>query len=331
MRARFVRILRRGAVLLAVSVLTLLALRAYDSQRGPPLAPWHTYVPPELRAEDIDGLDWAGYLQAEDAAFEAVRAHVTSALDATERVPFNLYFDASPIHPPRLSRDWNRSYVLEPDGAPVGAVVLLHGLTDSPYSMRHIARRYAERGWVAVAIRLPAHGTVPGALTDVEREDWQAATRLAVREARRRAGPSPPLHLVGYSNGGHSDRIDPRAVHGDAVCLRVPEPVAADGRHLWQLPGAVRHPGRAGVPAARDAGVGLVDAAGGAGCGHGRPARRGGRRCDRRGGRQRGTRGRDRGGHRRRRGGAVRGVQSNQAFQRAFTQCMRNRGHTVLG
>jgi outer membrane lipoprotein SlyB len=30
-------------------------------------------------------------------------------------------------------------------------------------------------------------------------------------------------------------------------------------------------------------------------------------------------------------GGAVRGVQSNQAFQNAFNQCMRNRGHTVLG
>jgi len=28
--------------------------------------------------------------------------------------------------------------------------------------------------------------------------------------------------------------------------------------------------------------------------------------------------------------GAVRGVQSNQAFQRAFNQCMRNRGHNVL-
>jgi len=28
--------------------------------------------------------------------------------------------------------------------------------------------------------------------------------------------------------------------------------------------------------------------------------------------------------------GAVRGVQSNQAFQRAFNQCMRNRGHAVL-
>jgi len=29
--------------------------------------------------------------------------------------------------------------------------------------------------------------------------------------------------------------------------------------------------------------------------------------------------------------GTVRGVQSNQAFQRAFAQCMRNRGHNVLG
>ena len=28
--------------------------------------------------------------------------------------------------------------------------------------------------------------------------------------------------------------------------------------------------------------------------------------------------------------GTVRGVQSNQAFQRAFNQCMRNRGHNVL-
>ena len=33
-------------------------------------------------------------------------------------------------------------------------------------------------------------------------EDWLAATRLAVREARRRVGPSRPLHLVGFSNGG---------------------------------------------------------------------------------------------------------------------------------
>ncbi len=74
--------------------------------------------------------------------------------------------------------------------------------TDSPYSLRHIARHYVANGFVAVAIRLPAHGTVPAGLTRVQWEDWSEATRLAVREARRRVDASAPLHLVGFSNGG---------------------------------------------------------------------------------------------------------------------------------
>ena len=83
----------------------------------------------------------------------------------------------------------------------MGAVVLLHGLTDSPYSLRHIARRYRDLGFVAVAIRLPGHGTVPAGLSGVHWEAWSEATRLAVREARRKA-PTGPLHLIGFSNGG---------------------------------------------------------------------------------------------------------------------------------
>ena len=60
----------------------------------------------------------------------------------------------------------------------------------------------ATHGWLALGIRLPAHGTVPAALAKVDWQDWMTATRLAVREARRRAGPGVPFHLVGYSNGG---------------------------------------------------------------------------------------------------------------------------------
>ena len=106
------------------------------------------------------------------------------------------------MYPGHFARDWNRSYVLEPDGPPKGAVVLLHGLTDSPYSLRHIADRYRDLGYIAIGLRLPGHGTVPGALTATKWQDWLAATRLAVREARRRVGASAPLHLVGYSAGG---------------------------------------------------------------------------------------------------------------------------------
>ena len=164
----------------------MLAIRAYDSRRGPSLEPWHAFVPDDLRAEDIDAIDWTAYLKAEDAVFDAVRTEVTNAGEVTGRIPVNRYFQGSPVYPPHLSRDWNRSYVLEPDGAPVGAVVFLHGLTDSPHSGRQIALRYRAHGYVAIAIRLPSHGTVPGALADVEWEDWRAATRLAVREALRR-------------------------------------------------------------------------------------------------------------------------------------------------
>jgi len=191
------------AVALALLVLAgLLGIRIWDIQRGPPLSLWHEYAPDELRAKDLAKLDWAGYLKAEQAVFEQVRNKVTAKLEPRDRISSNRYFDGSPIYPGRFKTDWNRSYVMEPAGEPVGAVVLLHGLTDSPYSLRHIARRYRDDGFVAVAIRLPAHGTVPGALADVDWEDWQEATRLAVREARRRAGGSRPLHLVGFSNGG---------------------------------------------------------------------------------------------------------------------------------
>jgi alpha-beta hydrolase superfamily lysophospholipase len=202
MTARLFRFLRRVLVLLIVVAATLLAVRAWESQRGPDLELWHTYVPHDMHADQIDKSDWAAWLKAEEAVFRGVRAEVTDKLDAEAKVPGNRYYDGSPIYPGHFAQDWNRSYTLEPDGPPVGAVVLLHGLTDSPYSLRHIARRYRDEGFVAVAIRMPAHGTVPAALTDVEWEDWDAATRLAVREAVRRAGPSKPLHIVGFSNGG---------------------------------------------------------------------------------------------------------------------------------
>ena len=202
MRAKVFRFVKITGALLGVSLLTLLAVRIYDSQRGLPLEPWHTHVPHELSREKLDAANWTEYLAAEAKIFDDVQREVSRKLDVTDRVPANRYFEGSPVYPGHFSQDFNRSFMLEPKGKPVGAVVLLHGLTDSPYSQRHIAAFYRDQGFVAVVPRMPAHGTVPAALTDVEWEDWMAATRLAVREARSRTEPSAPLHLVGFSNGG---------------------------------------------------------------------------------------------------------------------------------
>ncbi|KWZ39228.1 hypothetical protein WS72_19800 [Burkholderia savannae] len=201
-RFRMARAARFVLLALALLAALLLALRAYDVRNGPALEPWHTFVPDELDVEQLDRSGWDGYLRREDALFEQVKTQVSERLPPEARVPSNRYFEGSPIYPPHFEHDWNRSYEMLPAGKPVGAVVLLHGLTDSPYSLRHIARHYVERGFVAVGIRLPGHGTVPAGLSNVDWETWMAATRLAVREAQRRAGPGNPIHLVGFSNGG---------------------------------------------------------------------------------------------------------------------------------
>jgi len=202
MKLKVAGILKRGALILAVVLVTFLAVRTWDKQRGPPLEPWHTQVPPELSGAQLRDADWDEWLAAEDAAFADVLKSVTAKLEGVQRNTANRYFEGSPLHPARFAHDWNRSYVLEPDAPPAGVVVLLHGLTDSPYSLRHVAGHYRDRGWLALGIRLPGHGTVPAGLARVDWQDWVAATRLAVREARGRAGPEVPFHLVGYSNGG---------------------------------------------------------------------------------------------------------------------------------
>ncbi|MFC0180668.1 alpha/beta hydrolase [Thorsellia kenyensis] len=121
-------------------------------------------------------------------------------------IPLNRYLEESAVYPGNFEQDWNRTYIMKPDNdlfpKPRGAVVLLHGLTDTPYSLRNMADLYRQKGFIAIGLRLPAHGTVPAALSKVDWEDWLAATRLGVREAQRLIPENAPLHIVGFSNGG---------------------------------------------------------------------------------------------------------------------------------
>jgi alpha-beta hydrolase superfamily lysophospholipase len=194
--------LRRLGFAAGLILLTILAVRAFDAWRAPPLSLWHREVPRELDADALEAADWASWMAAESRAFEDVRTRVTGKLPEAERIAANRFFAGSPMNAAQRAFDWNRTFVLMPEGAPRGAVVLLHGLTDSPYSLRHVASHYRSRGFVAIGMRMPGHGTVPAGLTRVRWEDWMAATRLAVRHARELAGAAVPLHLVGYSNGG---------------------------------------------------------------------------------------------------------------------------------
>jgi alpha-beta hydrolase superfamily lysophospholipase len=200
--------IRRWIVRLAWSILlifgTIVIGGALDARRRlPDLKPWHRLVPRDFRASDLTPQSTlADYLAIEESAFRVVHDQIEGRLDAAERVPANRYNPDGISSPARLGTNWNRTQILSPEKAVIGGALVVHGLTDGPYSFRAIGEDLRARGYYVVAMRMPGHGTVPGGLTDVTWEDWVAAVRVGARHVRATIGENKPLLLVGYSNGG---------------------------------------------------------------------------------------------------------------------------------
>lgn len=78
-------------------------------------------------------------------------------------------------------------------------VLLVHGLTDSPYFMRHLAAIFQESGFRVMAVLLPGHGTQPGDLLDVCWQEWARVVAYGVEQLAREVDE---VYLGGYSAGG---------------------------------------------------------------------------------------------------------------------------------
>jgi alpha-beta hydrolase superfamily lysophospholipase len=139
------------------------------------------------------------YLALEDRLFQELDRRIVERVPPGDRTPVNRYSRGSDSDPARWPHDWNRSFELTVPEPRAGAL-LLHGMSDSPYSLRHVGSLLHERGAWVVGLRVPGHGTAPSGLTTVTWEDMAAAVRIAVRHLRDRIGDRP-LYLVGYSNG----------------------------------------------------------------------------------------------------------------------------------
>jgi len=170
---------------------------------GPTLEPWHTVELEEefrsARAREVG--DLAAYRALEDRLFTELEARIGRGPAPEGLVSFNRYESGSRSDPGVWRTNWNRSFELGSPEATTGAVLLLHGLTDSPYSLRALGESLAGRGYWVVGLRLPGHGTAPSGLLSFEIEDMQAAVRLAMRDLRRRLGDARPIYIAGYSNG----------------------------------------------------------------------------------------------------------------------------------
>ncbi len=194
------RLIRSFLLSLLGALVVIVALAVVELNNRPDLKVWHkTVLDQEFRA-DSGSKNFGQYLELEERLFKQLDQLIYQEIDETDKRSINRYYMDSLSDPGRWPTNWNRSFVLPADQPKVG-VLLLHGMSDSPYSLRSIGQLLHGHGAYVIGMRVPGHGQAPSGLLDVEWEDMAAAVRLAMNELQNKS-PGVPLYIVGYSNGG---------------------------------------------------------------------------------------------------------------------------------
>lgn len=188
--------------LLIVCLAIMLGFTWYAVSMLPPLQPWHSErLRGEFKAITDSRLDFNGYLQLEKQLFERMDAEIATWDHSSEAFVYSRFNATGPLNRLVEGAPYNRSYRLNV-GNPVGHALLIHGLTDSPYSMKAMAETLHARGIEVTVLRLPGHGTLPSMMTEMTARDWTAAVRIAARDVASRTPAGQPFYLGGHSTGG---------------------------------------------------------------------------------------------------------------------------------
>jgi esterase/lipase len=183
-------------------VLTCLLVGVMTGCSGPQLRLWHTVdLTEEFTRESVDAdvKSFEDYLLLEERLYTQLSEEVYKSTGTGPEEILNRYSRGSAADPSRWPRNWNRSFELSVR-QPKGGVLLLHGMSDSPYSLRALGQRFHREGYRVLGLRLPGHGTAPSGLRYASWLDMAAAVGLALDHLEERIGDRP-LHIIGYSTG----------------------------------------------------------------------------------------------------------------------------------
>lgn len=193
-RATFVAIVgaavRVFAVMLLGIVIALLAGGIYFLNLKPDLSVWHTVELEEEFTADSTLQSFRQYQTLEERMFNQLDQNVFARIQPEEKHAINRYHRGSLSDPDRWPINWNRSFEMTGDKSVVG-VLLLHGLSDSPYSLRRLGKTLSESGAHVLGLRIPGHGTTPSGLVTVKWEDMAAAVVLSMRHLKETLGDRP--------------------------------------------------------------------------------------------------------------------------------------------
>jgi len=184
---------------LGAAVVLVVVFVVYLNNRAD-LDVWHLAELDEEFTTDSEVDSFSEYLALEERLFRQLDDLVYAQVPAEQRTPINRYNRGSLADPQNWSPNWNRSFELLTEKPPRAGVLLLHGMSDSPYSLRHLGKRLNASGAYVLGMRMPGHGTAPSGLVSLTWEDMAAAVRLAMHHLAEQTGDGP-LYIVGYSTG----------------------------------------------------------------------------------------------------------------------------------
>ncbi len=192
----------RNLLFFIVFLLVLIvAFSVYQSDQMPELKKWHTLKPGKELLLTKDYPDINSYLKDEDAYIRKIFEEVAdSSLDRHNR-----YNPSSYYYPLKNGDNLNASFVYDPGKENTKAAVLLvHGLSDSPYYMRDLGKFFKDKGYYVFGLRLPGHGTLPSGLLEVKWQDWAKAVKWAAAQVHKISVErgNKPFYMGGFSTGG---------------------------------------------------------------------------------------------------------------------------------
>lgn len=184
-------------------VLGALVILYFWVQSRPALNYWHE---PSLlhhrlaELPDLDRASWQDYLAHEETQFAGLQRLIERKTRKTDQPlpPWHRFTTDGKANALGFSTNWNRSFQLPATAPARFAAVLVHGLSDSPYSMRALGQSLAQAGGEIYALRVPGHGLMPGALLNYR---WQSAAHAVALTVNAAAATGLPVYLLGYSNG----------------------------------------------------------------------------------------------------------------------------------
>lgn len=101
------------------------------------------------------------------------------------------------VTPPKTVGQLIAPFEIRPKGAKQ-AVLLIHGLTDTPYQYHELAAYFYQLGYGVRTLLLPGHGTAPSDLIESDEAEWRRATRYAIERMQE---DYEQIYLGGYSTG----------------------------------------------------------------------------------------------------------------------------------